>query len=142
MVTEKLNMMYSGVRESVGEQKNIVKKIEVMVASQFHFVENNAEFCSLFIRGDHLSLSAGGIELRERLKTDYAAQIALTEAVMREGIQAGLLKKMDPCMMAAALAGIINSYASKWLTTDEGISLMNYVPFVMDIFLEGVRKDG
>jgi AcrR family transcriptional regulator len=142
MVTEKLNMMYSGVQESVGKETDIVKKIEVMVASQFHFVENNTEFCSLFIRGEHLSLSAGGIELRKQLKTDYAAQIALTEKVMREGIQAGLLKRMDPRMMAAALAGIINSYASKWLTTDEGTSLMNYVPFVMDIFLKGVRKDG
>lgn len=142
MVTEKLNMMYSGVRESVGKESDIFKKIEVMVTSQFHFVENNTEFCSLFIRGDHLSLSAEGIELRKRLKTDYSAQLALTEEVMREGIQAGLLKKMDPCMMAAALAGIINSYASKWLSTDEGTSLMNYVPFVMDIFLEGVRNDG
>lgn len=142
MVTEKLNMMYSGVRESIGKETDIVKKIEVMVVSQFNFVENNTEFCSLFIRGDHLSLSAEGIELRERLKTDYAAQIALTEEVMREGIQAGLLKKMDPSMMAAALAGIIHSYASKWLTTGEGTSLRNYVPFVMNIFLEGVRKDG
>ena len=142
MVTEKLNMMYSGVRESVSKETDIVKKIEVMVASQFHFVENNTEFCSLFIRGDHLSLSAEGLDLRKRLKTDYAAQLALKEEVMREGIQAGLIKKMDPRMMAAALAGIINSYASKWLTTDKGTSLMNYVPFVMDIFLEGVRKDG
>jgi AcrR family transcriptional regulator len=142
MVTEKLNMMYSGVRESVCNEMDIVKKIEVMVASQFHFVENNTEFCSLFIRGDHLSLSSEGIELRERLKTDYAAQSALTEEVMREGIQSGRLKKMDPGMMAAALAGIINSYASKWLTTGETTSLMNYVPSVMVIFLEGVRKDG
>lgn len=142
MVTEKLNMMYSGVRESVGKETDIIKKINVMVASQFHFVEKNTEFCSLFIRGDHLSLSAEGIELRKRLKTDYAAQIALTEEVMREGMRTGLLKKMDPLMMATALAGIINSYASKWLTTDDGTSLMNYVPFVMDIFLKGVRKDG
>lgn len=142
MVTEKLNMMYSGVRESVDKETDIVKKIEEMIVSQFHFVENNTEFCSLLIRGDHLSLSGEGIELRKRLKTDYAAQLALTEEVMREGMRSGILKQMDPRMMAVALAGIINSYASKWLTMSEGTSLMNYVPFVMNIFLEGVRKDG
>jgi hypothetical protein len=43
--------------------------------------------------------------------------------------------------MASALTGITNSYASKWLATMEGTSLTSYVPFVMDIFLEGVRKD-
>lgn len=141
MLTDKLNMMYSGIRGSVAKETDIVKKIEVLVASQFRFVENNTEFCSIFIRGDHLSLAEGSVELRKRLMTDYAVQVSFTEEVMREGIRAGLLKKMDPRMMAAALTGITNSYTSKWLTTIAGTSLMNYVPFVMDIFLEGVRKD-
>ena len=141
MLTEKLNMMYSGVRESVAKETDIVKKIEVLVASQFRFVENNTEFCSIFIRGDHLSLSEGSVELRKRLKIDYDVHVSFTEEVMREGIRAGLLKKMDPRMMAAALAGITNAFTSKWLATIEGMSLMSTVPFVMDIFLEGVRKD-
>ena len=141
MLTEKLNMMYSAIRESVAKEMDIVKKIEVLVASQFNFVENNTEFCSIFIRGDHLSLSEGSFELRKRLKSDYDIHVSFTEEVIREGIRAGLLKKMDPRMMAAALTGITNSYASKWLTMMEGTSLTSYVPFVMDIFLEGVRKD-
>lgn len=141
MLTDKLNMMYSGIRESVAKESDIVKKIEVLVASQFHFVENNAEFCSIFIRGDHLSLSEGSVDLRKRLKIDYDIHFSFTEEVIREGIRDGLLKKMDPRMMAAALTGITNSYASKWLATMEGTSLISYVPFVMDIFLDGVRKD-
>jgi AcrR family transcriptional regulator len=141
MLTDKLNMMYSAIRESVAKETDIVKKIEVLVSSQFNFVENNADFCSIFTRGDHLSLSEGSVELRKRLKIDYDIHASFTEEVIREGIRGGLLKKMDPCMMAAALTGIANSYASKWLTTMEGTSLTSYVPFVMDIFLEGVRKD-
>ena len=141
MLTEKLNMMYSAIRESVAKEMDIVKKIEVLVASQFNFVENNTEFCRLFIRGDHLSLSEGSVELRKRLKNDYDTHVSFMEEVIREGIRAGLLKKMEPRMMAAALTGITNSYASKWLVAMEGTSLTSYVPFVMDIFLEGVRKD-
>jgi AcrR family transcriptional regulator len=141
MLTEKLNMMYSAIRESTAKETDIVKKIEVLVASQFHFVESNAEFCCIFIQGDHLSLSEGSIELRKRLKIDYDIHVAFTEEVIGEGIRAGLLKNMDPRMMAAALTGITNSYSSKWLTSMEGTSLMSYAPFVIDIFLEGVRKD-
>jgi AcrR family transcriptional regulator len=141
MLTEKVNMMYSAIRESVAKEMDIVKKIEALVASQFNFVENNTEFCSIFIRGDHLSLSEGSFELRKQLKSDYDIHVSFTEEVIREGIRAGLLKKMEPRMMAAALTGITNSYASKWLTMMEGSSLTSYVPFVMDIFLEGVRKD-
>lgn len=141
MLTEKLNMMYSGIRKLVAKELDIVRKIEMMAISQFHFVEKNAEFCSIFIRGDHLSLSGGSIELRKRMMTDYAAHISFVEAVMSEGIRTGILKGMDPCMMAAALAGIINSCASRWLTMTERTSLMDHIPFVVDIFLKGVRVD-
>ena len=141
MLTEKLNMMYSGIKKLVAKQGDIVKKIEMMVVSQFQFVENNTEFCSIFIRGDHLSLSEGSVELRKRMMTDYAVHISFVEAVMSEGVRAGILKGMDPRMMAAALAGIINSCASKWLTMMERTSLMRHVPLVTDIFLKGVGKD-
>jgi AcrR family transcriptional regulator len=141
MLNEKLNAMYSGVRKMVAKEVDIVKKVEMMVTSQFHFVEKNAEFCSIFIRGDHLSLSGGSIELRKRMMADYAAHITFVEAVMSEGIRSGILKGMDPCMMAAALAGLINSCASKWLTMTEKSSLMDHIAFVVDIFLKGVRKD-
>jgi AcrR family transcriptional regulator len=141
MLTEKLNMMYARIRESVATEADAIRKIERLVASQFGFVEDNAEFCSIFIRGDHLSLSEGSAALRKRMVSDYAVHVSFTEEVLREGICAGVLKEMDPRMMAAALTGIINSSASKWLAMMEGASLMGNVPFVIDIFLEGVRKN-
>jgi len=141
MLTEKLNMMYACIRESVATEADAIRKIERLVASQFRFVEENAEFCSIFIRGDHLSLSEGSAALRKQMVSDYAVHVSFTEEVLREGICAGVLKELDPRMMAAALTGIINSCASKWLAMMEGASLMSNVPFVIDIFLEGVRKN-
>ena len=141
MLNEKLSLMYSGIKKLAAKEGDIVKKIEKMVISQFQFVEKNAEFCSIFIQGDHLSLSEGSVELRKRMMTDYTAHISFVEAVMSEGIRTGILKGMDPHMMAAALAGIINSCASKWLIMTERTSLVNHVPFVIDIFLGGVRND-
>ncbi|MEI7672772.1 MAG: TetR/AcrR family transcriptional regulator [Deltaproteobacteria bacterium] len=141
MLTEKLNMMYASIRESVAPEADTIRKIERLVASQFGFVEDNAEFCSIFIRGDHLSLPEGSAALRKRMVTDYAVHVSFTEGVLREGICAGVLKEMDPRMMAAALTGIINSCAAKWLAMMEGASLMSNIPFVIDIFLEGGRKN-
>ena len=73
VLTEKLRMMYEGIRKAVEEETDIVRKIETLVASQFGFVESNAEFCSIFIRGDHLSLSEGSAELRKRMLADYGS---------------------------------------------------------------------
>jgi AcrR family transcriptional regulator len=38
MLTEKLNMMYSGVRESVAIEADTIRKIERLVASQFRII--------------------------------------------------------------------------------------------------------
>ncbi len=141
MITEKLTMMYEGIREAVEKEAGIFRKIEILVVSNFQFVENNADFCSIFVRGDHLSLSEGSVALRERMMRDYADHVSFIEEVIREGIRTGDLKKMDPRMMAAALLGIISSCSFKWLTVAKEGSLETKVPFVLDIFLEGVRQD-
>jgi AcrR family transcriptional regulator len=141
VLTEKLEMMYAGVQKAVGEETDLLRKIDTLVATQFRFVENNAEFCNIFVRGDYLSLAEGSMELRKRMVTDYAVYVSFIEGVMRAGISAGILKKMDPRMMAAALTGIINSYASRWLTVAEGAPLMDNVRLVVDIFLQGVQKN-
>ncbi len=141
MLNEKLNMMYEGIRKAVGQVAGVFRKIEVLTASNFQFVESNAEFCSIFVRGDHLSLSEGSVALRERMMRDYADHVSFIEEVIREGIRTGDLKKMDPRMMASALLGIINSCSFKWLTVAKEGSLETKVPFVLDIFLEGVRQN-
>ena len=140
LLTEKLKMLYEGIRKAVGQETGVFRKIEVLAASNFRFVEDNAAFCSIFIRGDHLSLSEGSEALRTRIMGDYAEYVSFIENVIREGIQTGDLKKMDPRMMASALIGIINSCSFRWLTVSKDGSLETKVPFVMDIFLEGVRQ--
>ncbi|MHB8907604.1 MAG: TetR/AcrR family transcriptional regulator [Syntrophales bacterium] len=141
MLTENLKMMYAGIRKAVENEADIVGKIELLVASHFQYVEENTEFCSIFVRGDHLSLSEGSVELRKKMRNDYALHVSFIEGVMADGIRTGILKEMDPPMMAAALTGIVNSYASKWLNTAEETSLKSKVPCVLNIFLEGVKKD-
>jgi AcrR family transcriptional regulator len=141
MLTEKLGMMYTGIRMAVEEEADIFRKIELLVDFHFRYVEDNAEFCSIFVRGDYLSLSEGSAEVSKRMRSDYALHVLFIEELMREGIRKGILKEMDPPLMAAALMGIINSYVSKWLAIEQEGSLKSKVPFVLDIFLEGVRKD-
>jgi AcrR family transcriptional regulator len=141
MITEKLTMMYEGIREAVEKEAGVFRKIEILAASNFQFIENNADFCSIFVRGDHFSLSEGSVTLRDRMMRDYADHVSFVEGVIREGIRTGDMKKMDPRMMAAALLGIINSCSFKWFTVAKEGTLETKVSFVLDIFLKGVKRD-
>lgn len=75
------------------------------------------------------------------MTVDYASPISFVEALVNESIRAGVLKRTGPRMTASALAGIVRSCASQWLTVTEGTSPMNHIPFVVDIFLKGVTND-
>ena len=55
MVSEKLDRMYREIWESVSRQERIIDKIEKLIESHFHFVENNVDFCDLLIRGEGLT---------------------------------------------------------------------------------------
>jgi AcrR family transcriptional regulator len=141
MLTEKLATMYEGIQKAVAEEAEIMGKIAVLVDSHFRFIEENAEFCNIFVRGDYLSLSEGSTELRLRMRRDYTAYLTFIEGVMGEGIRRGIFKRIDPALMATALTGIVNACASKWLALAGGAALRDQASAAIAIFLEGVRRD-
>jgi AcrR family transcriptional regulator len=137
MVSEKLDRMYLEIRESVNNQDRIVDKIEKLVESHFHFVENNVDFCDLLIRGEGLTLSDKGTILRDKLIADYFNHIGFVESIMRFGIETRKLKSRDPRMMAYTLLGIIRSFFYYWMLTNQNTPLSDEVGCVSDIFLKG-----
>jgi TetR/AcrR family transcriptional regulator len=141
MVTEKLEKMYSEIRESVNREEIIINKIKKLVESQFHFVENNVTFCDLLIRGEGTTVSDGVTIIRDRLIADYFKHIGFVADIMRLGMDAKTLKTKDPHMMAYALLGIIRSFIYYWMLTKQDTLLSDKVDCVTDIFLEGVRLE-
>lgn len=141
VVNEKLDRMYSGIRESVDREEGITDKIEKLVVSQFQFVESNVDFYGLLIQGEGSPLSDGGTILRDKLTADYLGYVGFVEEIIRLGIKTKSLKAMDPRMMAYALLGIIRSFAHNWMLTKQDTPLSNMVGSVLDIFLKGVKAE-
>ncbi|HYA13728.1 MAG TPA: TetR/AcrR family transcriptional regulator [Syntrophales bacterium] len=138
MVSEKLDRMYLEIREFVNNEEKIIDKINKLVESHFHFVENNVGFCDLLIRGEGLTLSDKGSILRDKIITDYLNHIGFVEDIMRIGMETNSLKSGDPRIMAYTLLGIIRSFFYYWMLTNQDTRLTDKVEFVSDIFLKGV----
>ncbi|MGZ6275800.1 MAG: TetR/AcrR family transcriptional regulator [Syntrophales bacterium] len=140
MVSEKIDRMYSEIRDSVSREEKPTGKIEKLVEAHFRFVENNVDFCDLLIRGEGLTLSDKGTILRDKLVADYFNHIGFVEGIMRFGMETGTLKSGDPRMMAYTLLGIIRSFFYYWMLTNQDIPLSDKVGCVSDIFLRGVGQ--
>ena len=138
MVSEKIDRMYSEIRNSASREEEPTAKIEKLVEAHFHFVEKNVDFCDLLIRGEGLTLSDKGTVLRDKLVADYFNHIGFVEGIMRFGMETRALKSGDPRMMAYTLLGIIRSFFYYWMLTNQDIPLSDKVGCVSDIFLKGV----
>jgi AcrR family transcriptional regulator len=141
MVTEKLDMLFEELKVAVENAEGLFAKVSAVVKSQFRFVENNVEFCSLFIRGESTALSEANAHLRDKLIKNYLNYLAFVEDIIREGIEEGLLKSLDPKTIAIALIGIIRSFIFFWLLSVDRTSLCDGSGQVVEIFLKGVKTD-
>jgi len=141
MVTEKVEKMYSEIRESVNREEIIINKIKKIIESQFRFVENNIDFCNLLIRGEGMTVSDGGTILRDRLIADYFKHIGFVADIMRLGMDTKTLKTKDPQMIAYALLGVIRSFIYYWMLKEKHTVLSDKVDCVADIFLNGVMLE-
>ena len=141
MVSEKIDRMYSEIRNSVSREEKPTAEIEKLVEAHFHFAEKNVDFCDLLIRGEGLTLSDKGTVLRDKLVADYFNHIGFVEGIMRFGIEARALKSGDPRMMAYTLLGIIRSFFYYWMLTNQDIPLGDKVGCVSDIFLRGAGME-
>ncbi len=139
LVTEKLDILYDGVRGAVAGKENPLEKIRALVAANFLFVENNVSFCNIFIRRGSAAMAEGAADLREKMIADYLEHVDFMAAVIAEGVTAGTLRKQDPRLMAFVLAGMINSFVLSWMQTRERGSLCELTETLLAIFFEGVK---
>jgi len=142
MVNEKMDRMYSEIRQSVIKARDVMDKIEALVSAHFRFVENNVDFCNLFIRGEAMTLSEGLAALRDKIIDDYLEHVKFIEEIIRDGLGVRFMRPMESRTIASALLGMINAFALDWMVAPDDSPLSAKVGSVLDIFLQGVQQDG
>jgi AcrR family transcriptional regulator len=141
MICEKLDMMYSGIREKVDGAEHAIDKIEMLIKSYFHYVENNIDFCNLFIRGEGTIPSEEKTPLREKVIKDYLNHMDFIEGIMRLGMDTAHLRVFDPRIMAFSLFGVIRAQIVGWMLENHDYPLSDKVECVLQIFLRGVGAE-
>jgi Transcriptional regulator len=140
MISEKLDLMYAEIREEVNAAKDVADKIVTLIDAHLKFVENNTDFCRIFLRGENDALSEIMNVLRQKLIDDYFKHVTFVENFLKTGIRSGLLRSLPPHQMASALIHLIRSAASEWLLIPTKEPLLSQRDFILDIFLNGVKK--
>jgi AcrR family transcriptional regulator len=141
MVSEKLDMMYDTIYREVKAAGNTKDKISVLIESHLCFVEENMDFCRIFLRGEGDTLSGVMTEIRRKLLEDYLRQLSFVEKLLKEGVKEGVIRALPPREMAGVLIHMIRAASVRWLMVPSEGSLTSQKRFIEDIFLNGVKKN-
>jgi len=140
MIIEKLTLMYKSILEEVAAAKNLNDKLSAFIGSHLRFVEENTDFCRIFLRGEN-ELSPQTMDaLRQRLRDDYLNNLSYIENILKAGIKKGVLRNLPPRDIATALSHLVRAAAVDWMMMPAKESLASKKDIILDIFLNGVKK--
>jgi len=140
MISEKIDLMYNKIHQEVGYAKSLTDKIATLIDAQLQFVENNADFCRIFIRGENEALSEMMTSIRQKLINDYYKHLSFIEKILKSGIKNGSLRSLPPREMAGALSHLIRAASVDWVLVPSKEPLSSKRAFILDIFLHGAEK--
>ena len=90
-----------------------VKKMEIFIAVTFDVVRNTKEYYQ--VNMDFWTQINQKKEVRQVISRHYAKFREGCSKVIREGIQAGQFKKVDPDFYASYVVGVIDGLSLQWL---------------------------
>lgn len=141
MISEKFDLLYAKVREAPASVENIIEKIDLLVDAHLRFVEQNTNFILILIKGEITSMSEDMQSLRQKFIEGYNNHITFMEHLLDDGMDKGLLRKLPSRDMAEALFNLIRASSVTWILSAKEESLLSKKGFIMDIFLNGVKKN-
>jgi AcrR family transcriptional regulator len=140
MISEKIDLMYARIHQEVELANTVTDKIAALIDAKLHFIENNADFCRIFLRGENEALSEMMTSLHQKLIDDYYQHLSFIEKILKNGIKKGSLRSLPPRDLASALFHLIRATSVDWLLVPSKEPLSLKKAFILDLFLHGAKK--
>ena len=139
LIQEKLDEIEGRFGKVVESSDDPETKIRDLVESHLTFFEEDRDFFQI-IASEQPRL---GVEtesrLRENMRERCTRGLDLIEEVMEDAVSAGVLKEIDPRLLATGLVGIIHSFTANWILTGGKERLTERKSVILELFLDGAR---
>ena len=140
LIDEKVEEITRLVRAELHKDKPPIDKVESMLHLQLTFIQRNRDFFKIYISERSRFEWTIKDDLGKGVHEKFLAYIGDLEEIMRDGIERGQFRDMDPRDMAHGFVGIVNSFVFEWLMSPRAYSLVSKAPIIMDIFFQGVQS--
>ena len=139
LIQEKSDDIEGRFREVAESSDDPETKVRDLVETYLTFFEEDRDFFQI-IASEQPRL---GVEtesrLRENMRERCTRGLDLIEEVMEDAVSAGVLKEIDPRLLATGLVGIIHSFTAHWILTGGKERLTERKSVILELFLDGAR---
>lgn len=136
LLKEKSKTFKEEFEKSTGDEKDVLKKIEIAVLTYARLIQKEEKFYEILIKQSRGS----GLDFDKINKYGLMESAKLIGELIRTGIEQGVLRELDFEVAASSLFGMIEQNALRWMILRKNFSLEEAIKEAMDIFRRGVIK--
>jgi AcrR family transcriptional regulator len=140
LIDEKVEEINQLVKAELSQKRSAIERIKKVLGLQFEFIEQNRDFFRIYISERNRFEWTVKDDLGKGIYEKMVTYINLLAEVMKQGIDEGELKSLNPLDLAHALVGIVNSFVFEWIISQEAYPLISKLNSVLEIFLGGAQQ--
>jgi AcrR family transcriptional regulator len=141
LIDEKVEEVNRLVKAELSKKTSAIERIKKVLELQFEFIERNRDFFRIYISERNRFEWTVKDDLGKGLHAKMVTYIHILAEVMGQGIEEGEFRSINPIDLAHALVGMVNSFVFEWLISREDYPLISKLDTVLEIFLDGVRRN-
>jgi len=136
LLKEKSKMFKEEFEKSTGDEKDVLKKIEIAVLTYARLIQKEEKFYEVLIKQSRGS----GLNFDKINKYGLMESAKLIGKLIKTGIKQGVLRELDIEVATSCLFGMIEQNALRWMMLGKNFSLEEAIKESLNIFRRGVIK--
>jgi TetR/AcrR family transcriptional regulator len=136
MIKDKAELFEKELKKNLKDEKDALKKIEVALNTFAKIIEKEEEFYEVVIK----QIRGSGLNLEKLNKIGVMKFAYIVNELIEEGIEQGVVRKIDAEIASICFFGMIDFNAFRWFLSKKDFSLEQTAKAIVDIFVNGIKK--
>ena len=132
---QKLREFAELLSKETSEEKNALKKIEKMALGYCQMAGDMGVLFEVILR----QVKLFGLSRQQMIKLGISELADLLVETIQEGIEQGLIRKVNPNTVASCLFGALNFNSLQWLISEKSFSLRQATKEIVDVLVKGIQ---
>ena len=136
MLQDKARLYEQGLQAAIKDETDALKKLETALLSFARLIQEEEGFYEVVIK----QIRGSGLDLENMGKYGVMQFPELLSGLLREAIEQGSVRNVDPEIAATSFFGMIDFNAFRWFVQGRNYSLDKAAGQIVDIFLNGITR--